>query len=164
MKSYGGSTILATLRRTEILWYNTWMALRPFTYVSYILLGLLSSGFSVSTAFAQQQRGIKLLEPIGNVREICVAGGPLAAFFMYFNALWPWLIGVGAGVAVLWAIIGALNIIMSGGDQTKRQEGIDYLLSALFGLGIILLAGVLLRMINPSFFVQGNVPEPPENC
>ena len=49
---------------------------------------------------------IKLLEPIGGVSCLPVGNGPLGAFYTYFGFLYPWLVGVCAGLAILWGIIG----------------------------------------------------------
>lgn len=78
-------------------------------------------------------------------------------FYKYFNLLWPYLIGSAAGIAVLMAVVGGLQIIMSGGDQGKRQEGIDRFKNAIMGLLMALFAGLILRTLNPSFYVSGNI-------
>ena len=100
--------------------------------------------------------GIKLMEPVGRVSEVTVCPG-LETFFKYFNLLYPYLIGSGAGIAVLMAVVGGLQIIMSGGDQTGRQAGIDRFKNALLGLLMALFAGLILQTLNPTFFVPGEV-------
>ena len=99
---------------------------------------------------------IQLMEPVGGCDKLTPKPG-LGTFFGYFNLLWPWLIGTAAGIAVLMALVGGLQVIMSGGDQSKRQEGLDRLKHALLGLLMLVFAGVILRVLNPSFFVSGPV-------
>ena len=99
---------------------------------------------------------IQLMEPVGGCDKLTPKPG-LGTFFGYFNLLWPWLIGTAAGIAVLMALVGGLQVIMSGGDQSKKQEGLDRLKNALLGLLMLVFAGVILRVLNPSFFVSGPV-------
>lgn len=107
--------------------------------------------------FAQLNSGkIRLMEPIGKCGELTGKPG-LDTFFTYFNLLWPWMIGTSAGIAVLMAIAGGIQIIMSGGDPGKRGEGVQRLMNALLGLLMLIFAGLLLNTLNPSFFVKGPV-------
>jgi hypothetical protein len=101
---------------------------------------------------AAGNNGIFLLEPIGGVREIPTNGGGLGAFGFYIGLLYPWLIGVSAGVAVLMALWGGVEIIQSGGDSGKRDEGKKRLIGSLMGLLLILLSATILNAINPVFF------------
>jgi hypothetical protein len=125
------------------------MYLQRLTKISFGFAAWALSSESVSA-----QQGVRLLEPIGGVASIPTGGGPLQTFYTYFNLLWPWLIGTAAGVAVLMAVIAGLQIIMSGGDQGKRSEGVDRLRTAIIGLIVLVLAGMLLRTLNPSFYIQ----------
>lgn len=96
--------------------------------------------------------GIFLLEPIGGVREIPTGGGGLGALGAYLGLLYPWLVGMAAGVAVLMALWGGMQIIQSGSDTGKRDEGKKRLLSSLMGLLLILLSATILNALNPTFF------------
>ncbi len=108
-------------------------------------------------AFAQLNTGkIRLMEAIGKCGELTGKPG-LDTFFTYFNLLWPWMIGTSAGIAVLMAIAGGIQIIMSGGDPGKRGEGVQRLMNALLGLLMLVFAGLLLNTLNPSFFIKGPV-------
>lgn len=111
-------------------------------------------------ALAQLTNGkIRLMERIGKCDELTGKPG-LDTFFTYFNLLWPWMIGTSAGIAVLMAIVGGIQIIMSGGDPGKRGEGVQRLMNALLGLLMLVFAGLLLNTLNPSFFVKGSVGTP----
>ncbi len=99
--------------------------------------------------------GIFLLEPIGGVTSIPVTQQNLTGFgvfFYYFNLLWPWVVGMGAGIAVLMGVIGGIQIIQAGSDQGKVSAGKNRLLLSLGGLLIILLSGTLLNALNPTFY------------
>ncbi len=73
-------------------------------------------------------------------------------FFAYFNLLYPWMIGMGAGIAVLMAVIGGIQIVQAGADQGAVTNGKNRLLLSLAGLLIILLSATILNTLNPFFF------------
>lgn len=132
-----------------------------------LFLFLLSVGEQVMAQSSASSSGLPpdecdgvicLMEPLpGGMDKITPCGTPLGTFFLYFNKLWPWLIGSAAGLAVLMAIVGGLQVIMSGGDPGKRQEGTGRLQQALLGLLMLIFAGLILRILNPSFYKAGNV-------
>lgn len=110
----------------------------------------LVAGLVPASALAQ----ICFLQPFGNTRCIDPADdpSPLGVFGMYFNMFYPWLVGVAAGIALLMVLTGGINIIQAGGDQGKRQEGIERLKWAIIGLLFLLFANVILQTLNPTFF------------
>lgn len=132
----------------------------------YTLLCIVFSVLSFGIAFAAEedpsqplsrpQRGIPLLEPLdGSPRGTVVpSSAGIEIFFTYFNAVWPWLLGTAAGIAVLRALIGGIRIMLSGSDSGMREEGKSNITWALVGLLIIGLAGLILETINPFFYVQ----------
>lgn len=75
----------------------------------------------------------------------------IGIFFDYFNRSWPWIIGVAAGIAVLQAMIGGIQIMISGGSE-QRSAGQTRLTWALAGLVLIALTGFILRLLNPLFY------------
>lgn len=75
----------------------------------------------------------------------------IGVFFTYFNLAWPWLIGVAAGFAVLQAIVGGIQIMISGGSEQK-SAGQMRLTWALAGLLLVVLAAAILRILNPLFY------------
>ena len=100
-----------------------------------------------------QNNGIQLLEPIGNVRSIPTDGNNgLGVFSFYFNTIYPWIIGMGAGIAVLNAVWGGFQIIQAGSDGEGLSHGKTRLLTSLGGLLLVLLSATLLNVINPTFF------------
>ncbi|MBI5155761.1 hypothetical protein HZA45_00650, partial [Candidatus Peregrinibacteria bacterium] len=74
--------------------------------------------------------------------------GPL---FYYFNLTFPWLLGIAAGVSILQAIAGGIQIMMSGGSEQK-SAGESRLTWALIGLVLVGLTGFILRVLNPIFY------------
>lgn len=72
--------------------------------------------------------------------------------FFYFALLWPWLIGTAAGFAVLQGVVGGVQIMYSGSPEGVGA-GKTRFQWALFGLLMVGLAGTILRIINPIFYV-----------
>ncbi len=118
----------------------------------FLLLNALLSPLG-ALAQGQQDPGIRLLEPIGNTRSIPTVGNEgLGVFGFYFNTLYPWVLGMAAGIAVLNAVWGGINIIQAGGDSAKVTEGKNKFLLSMAGLLIILASGIILTTLNPSFY------------
>jgi hypothetical protein len=102
---------------------------------------------------ARSDAGIFLLEPIGGQGSIPTVGNEgLGVFGFYFGLIYPWLIGMGAGIALLMAVIGGIQIIQAGSDQANVTAGKNRLLLSLGGLLIILLSATIMNAINPVFF------------
>lgn len=71
------------------------------------------------------------------------------------TSLWGWAVGMGIGFAILNAIIGGFQIMASNGDQGKMAAGKDRFMWAVFGLILLMFAGVILEFINPVGFKAG---------
>ena len=100
-----------------------------------------------------ETQGIFLLEHIGGVGEIPTVGNEgLGVFQFYFNLLYPWIVGMGAGIAVFMGVIGGIQIIQAGSDQAGVSNGKNRLLLSLAGLLIILASATILNTLNPTFF------------
>ncbi len=82
------------------------------------------------------------------------ANDALEAFMNYFNLSWPWIVGTAAGIAVLQALVGGIQIMMSGADSGAREAGKSRLMWALAGLLMIGLSGMFLEILNPLYFRQ----------
>lgn len=99
------------------------------------------------------QDGIFLLEPIAGVGRVPTQGGEgLGAFQFYFGLLYPWVIGMGTGIAVFMGVIGGIQIIQAGSDAAGVTNGKNRLLLSLAGLLIILGSAAILNALNPTFF------------
>ena len=123
---------------------------------------IFARGFRRSSGFRQRwlpQQGIRLFEPIVGGCPALTATPGLGTFFTYFNQLWPWLIGTSAGIALLMALVGGLQVILSGGS-VEASGGLDRLKNAFLGLLMLAFAGLILTTLNPSFFKGGAVGAP----
>ncbi len=102
---------------------------------------------------AAAQAPIRLMEPIGGVTEIPTAGNSgFGVFFTYFNLLYPWVVGLGAAIAVMMGLWGGIEMMVAGGNDSARQAGVKRLLMSLGGLLLLLFSSTILNILNPSFF------------
>ncbi len=114
----------------------------------------LSLQVSAQSAGFVPPTNLILLEPVDpNVTQFPPSAG-MNMLFQYFNATWPWVLGSAAGIAVLWALIGGIQIMLSGDNTTMRSAGQERLLWALAGLLIIGLADIILSTLNPIFYID----------
>lgn len=121
----------------------------------------VSDPASCKAAFGDQplvacDHPIWLLQPLDDkTMEISpTSGKPFQALQEYFGISWPWIIGSAAGIAVLWAIIGGIEIMLSGSDSGMRDRGKGRFINAIAGLLVIGLSGMILEILNPIFFQQ----------
>lgn len=89
-----------------------------------------------------------LLQPLDDSTKSLDAKPGIQIFFDYFNLSWPWVLGVCAGLAVLQAMIGGMQLMLDG----QRESGKERMLWAIAGLLIIALSGMILTTINPIFY------------
>ncbi len=105
------------------------------------------------TAHAVPDQGVFLMEPIGGVTEIPIQGNAgLGMFGFYMGLVYPWVVGMGAAVAVLMGMIGGIQMIRAGSDQAAVSAGKNRLLISLGGLLLILFSATIMNALNPSFF------------
>jgi hypothetical protein len=95
---------------------------------------------------------IQLLQPLDDSSYTLPSMNGIDIAFAYFNLSWPWLLGTAAGLAVLQGIVAGVQI-MYGGSPDKVEEGKTRFTWALGGMLILGLAGVILRILNPTAFV-----------
>lgn len=156
------------MARRRILCYTSLMPLLPakrhligsgaFMFLASMLL------FQLQRAMAADQGGASnigsleckelcLLQPIGGVRCLnpCNNPAPLGLFEMYFNLLYPWLVGVCMGVAMLHVVFGGIQMINSG-DASMKSAGANRIRGAVAGLLILIFSSMILRLINPGFY------------
>lgn len=99
-----------------------------------------------------EPKPIKLLQPFSNsLTEVSPQAG-IDTFFAYFNAAWPFLIGTAAGIAVLQVLVAGVQIMISKG-QEQKTAGEERLMWAIAGLIMLILAGFILRTLNPLFYI-----------
>lgn len=99
---------------------------------------------------------INLLQPLDDTTTQISpqSGQPFESFKKFFDISWPLIIGTAAGVAVLWALVAGMEIMLSGSNSGMRDSGKNHLYSAIAGLLLIGLAGMILQILNPIFFTQ----------
>lgn len=124
-----------------------------------ILLPLSASAAPSSAAgpLVIKRANLPLIQPLDDRTRTIFTTNPnnaLEAFIKYFNIAWPWVLGCSAGVAVLQAVIGGMQIMLSGSGNAS-SAGKERLMWALAGLLLIGLSGMILEILSPIFFVQG---------
>ena len=62
------------------------------------------------------------------------------------------MVGIAAGLAILMIIIGGLQIITSGGNDSKIGEGKKRVTEAIIGLLILVFSATILYFLNAYFF------------
>lgn len=92
-----------------------------------------------------------LLEPLKPGQRF--PGGTGVEIIMnYLEDVWPWLIGIGVGLALLRIVIGGIEIMNSGGNPGLRTAAKDHIMWAIAGLLMLIMAGAILVTINPSAY------------
>lgn len=137
--------------------------MRIFTFLSRLSLfalllvlfqGSVDASSSSATPFLYQDHPINLLQPLdGSPSKELPSEPGIGILFTYFNYAWPWVIGSAAGIGVLQALVGGIQIMLSGGKAGK-DEGKTRLQWALAGLLMVGLAGLILETLNPLFYNQ----------
>lgn len=77
-------------------------------------------------------------------------GGEILA--NYAQQIYFWLAAAIGIFAVLFLIIGGLQIMLGGANQESVSSGRKRILAAILGLVLLFLASLILRTINPNFF------------
>lgn len=122
-----------------------------------IISGMFLAFFWTEDVFAQlmqQRSGLRLLQPLDDSTTSLAPSPPgtIDIFFNYLAIGLPWLFGVAAGIAILNTLVAGVQILFSGGDPSKRSEGLSRLTWSIAGLLILSFAGFILRLINPLFY------------
>jgi hypothetical protein len=117
-------------------------------------MGGSSGGTGGDTPLLPGPRPIRLIQIFDPGTTTIQPEPGIQPFFTYFNMIWPWILGIAAGIGVLQALIGGIQIMLSGGDSGKREEGKSKVMWATAGLVMIGLSGLILETLNSTFFVQ----------
>ena len=94
--------------------------------------------------------------------EIPGSGGGTNSFSTFLQQLYNFGLGSAAILAIIMIGAGAfIYIVTSAGNASKMANGKNIIMSALYGLGIALIAHLMLFLINPDLINidVGNVPE-----
>lgn len=65
----------------------------------------------------------------------------------FINLATPWAVGIGAGIAFLLGVFGAIMIVLSAGNPEKMQAGKEMITSAIGGIILIVFSVFILRVI-----------------
>lgn len=127
-------------------------ALRPAVFL--VLLLWANRAFAQEGKLEFSSGPLNLLQPLDDSTRSLNAEPGIDIFFTYFNLSWPLIVGSAAGVGVLQALYGGIQIMLAGSDTGRLEEGKSRLLWALAGLLMIGLSGMILETLNPVFFIQ----------
>jgi len=95
--------------------------------------------------------GIPLLEKIGSLSNVPVTQG-FGTLLTYINDIADWLLLVAGGICVLWVLVGGMQMMLSGLDNSLQSKGKESMKWAIIGLVILLFSGFILRTLNSMFF------------
>ncbi len=70
----------------------------------------------------------------------------------YLNAIYRYGLGLGALLAILRIAYAAIKYSTSGGNSSSQTEAVEIIKNALWGLGLLLVATLILNVINPRVF------------
>jgi hypothetical protein len=127
---------------------------------------LLKTGFATASfwlmqgiAYAQNgplvqdgDKPLNLLQPLDDQTTQIGSQSGIDMVFAYFNMSWPYVVGTVAGVAVLQGVIAGVQIMYAGTPEGVAN-GKERFMWAVGGMIILGLAGVILRTLNPIFYV-----------
>ena len=109
------------------------------------------------------QKPIQLLEtlPDGtssiNVTTTCGAGlhPAFCALNSYLQPFIPFLVGISAGAAMLMIVLGGVQMIFGGGDQSKFDAGKKRIIASIIGLLLLVFSATILNFLNANYFQLG---------
>lgn len=89
---------------------------------------------------------------LSGICEDGMQGSGIDLFKKFFECVWPWIVSVAGGVAVLNGVIGGTMVMFAGDDSGLRSLGLGKIKYSIFGLVLIAFIGVILRILNPEFY------------
>ncbi len=78
--------------------------------------------------------------------------GPFTLLYNYLNLVYTYMSGLIVGVAVLFVVIGGIQMTTAAGDEQKFGEGRSRITKAIAGIILWFTASLILYTINPTFF------------
>ncbi|OGJ54987.1 hypothetical protein A3D11_02525 [Candidatus Peribacteria bacterium RIFCSPHIGHO2_02_FULL_49_16] len=121
----------------------------PFCIEGFCAAALLPS----APASGLPSTDIVLLRPFGGARTVSKNTG-VQVLIDYLDAIWPWLIAMGVGVAVVRTIIAGYELMLSGGNPGLRQQAMQHILYSIVGILMLIFAAVILSLINPNAYAM----------
>lgn len=122
-----------------------------------MLLRALIWFWQVVPAYAQgalpQRTGLRLLQPLGGASYLNPsAPGTIQIVYDYFGYAQQWIFGVAAGICILNVLWGGILILNSGGDPSKRSEGVTKAMWSIAGLLLLATVSAIMIFLNPGFY------------
>ena len=78
--------------------------------------------------------------------------GPFGLLYNYLSLIYTYMSGLIIGVAVLFVVVGGIQIATSGGETTGVTNGKKRIIQAITGVILWFTASLILYTINPTFF------------
>jgi len=78
--------------------------------------------------------------------------GPFGLLYNYLGLVYAYMSGLIVGIAVLFVVIGGIQMSTSGGDTAKFDAGKSRITKAIVGIILWFTASLILYTINPTFF------------
>lgn len=106
-----------------------------------IILSLIAADFSKGTDIFGKQE-FKVGDISGKIKDISTADDirPLIVGWLNF------FLGFVAIICLIMIIYGGINIIFSGGDETKVKKGIQFVIMPIIGLIIIIISYAIVKI------------------
>lgn len=104
----------------------------------------------------QPRTGLRILAPLSNDPNAAYlppsAPGTIQIIYTYFSYAQQWIFGVAAGFCILQVLIGGFMILNSGGDPSKRSEGVTKAMWSIAGLLLLAVVSSFMWFLNPGFY------------
>ncbi len=138
--------------------------MKSFAKYSIIFTALIISiTLRPALSLAQNASDAKLNVPIPGLEDVKVGvsnstdnsgnkAPDLEGIKKYLNAIYRYGLGLGALMAILRIAYAAIKYSTSGGNSGSQGEAMEIIKDSLWGLGLLLLATLILNVINPKVF------------
>lgn len=83
-----------------------------------------------------------------------MSSGGKPALLVYFADALGWIQEIAVGFTILWLIVGGIMIMVSGNNNSLREQGKNHAQWAITGLLMLFTIGFILELLNASFFEQ----------
>lgn len=87
--------------------------------------------------------------------QVLLCSGGTCLINSYIGSIYRWAATVVGLIAVLVIIVSAIQLSVSGGDQSAVDDAKRRIIQSISGIAVLFLSGVILNAINPNFFTFG---------
>lgn len=92
----------------------------------------------------------KMCQPV----QVILAKSGAELLYAYVGSIYRWSAGTVGMVAVLYLVIGGVEIAASGGDDSRITKAKERIFQSIMGLVLLFLSALILYTINPNFFIK----------